>query len=155
MSFIKNNNIMSIHLPINLHEKMEYVISQYIGELHHAGIIEQAKEHHRLNINFEFINYELFMIRVLFDNNIIPPTYNRVGLFNQIANNYFIKEDKNELQKYFNDYLIQTRWSKKRKENWLESSNDFMYMIAYMFAKTNKKFIMEQIEFIGSNVALK
>lgn len=146
---------MSIHLPTNLHEKMEYIISKYIEELHHAGIIEQAKEHHRLNINFEFINYELFMIRVLFDNNIIPPTYNRVGLFNKIANNYFIKEDKNELQKYFNDYLIQTRWSKKRKENWLENSNDFMYMIAYMFAKTNKKFIMEQIEFIGSNVTLK
>ena len=29
-----------------------------------------------------------------------------------------------------------------------------MYMLAYMFAKTNKKFIMEQIECI-SNVTLK
>ena len=146
---------MSIHLSINLHEKMEYVISQYIGELHKAGIIEKGKECHKLNINFEFMNYEIFMIRLLFDNNIIPPTYNRLRTFNQIANNYFIKEDKNELQKYFNDYLIQTRWSKKRKENLLENSNDFMYMIAYMFAKTNKKFIMEQIEFICSNVDLK
>ena len=94
------------------------------------------------------------MIRVLFDSNTLP-TYNRVRLFYQIVNNYFIEEDKNELQKYYNDYLINIRWSKKRKQKWLENRNDFMYMLAYMFAKTNKKFIMEQIEFIDRNVTLK
>ena len=148
---------MSIHLPTNLHEKMEYTISQYIGELHEAGIIEKGKEYYELNI-FNLLNrnyelYELFMIRVLFDSNTLP-TYNKVRLFYQIANNNFIEEEKNELQKYFKDYLINIRWSKKRKEKWSKNSNDFMYMIAYMFAKTNKKFIMEQIECI-SNVTLK
>ena len=148
---------MSIHLPTNLHEKMEYTISQYIGELHEAGIIEKGKEYYELNI-FNLLNrnyelYELFMIRVLFDSNTLP-TYNKVWLFYQIANNNFIEEEKNELQKYFKDYLINIRWSKKRKEKWSKNSNDFMYMIAYMFAKTNKKFIMEQIECI-SNVTLK
>ena len=134
---------MSIHLPTNLHEKMEYTISQYIGELHEAGIIEKGKEYYELNI-FNLLNrnyelYELFMIRVLFDSNTLP-TYNKVWLFYQIANNNFIEEEKNELQKYFKDYLINIRWSKKRKEKWSKNSNDFMYMIAYMFAKTNKKF---------------
>ena len=148
---------MSIHLPTNLHEKMEYTISQYIGELHEEGIIEKGKEYYELNI-FNLLNrnyelYELFMIRVLFDSNTLP-TYNKVRLFYQIANNHFIEEEKNELQKYFKDYLINIRWSKKRKEKWSENSNDFMYMLAYMFAKTNKKFIMEQIECI-SNVTLK
>ena len=148
---------MSIHLPTNLHEKMEYTISQYIGELHEAGIIEKGKEYYELNI-FNLLNrnyelYELFMIRVLFDSNTLP-TYNKVWLFYQIANNNFIEEEKNELQKYFKDYLINIRWSKKRKEKWSKNSNVFMYMIAYMFAKTNKKFIMEQIECI-SNVTLK
>ena len=151
---------MSIHLPTNLHEKMEYTISQYIGELHDAGIIEKGKEYYELNIlnrnilNTNYELYELFMIRVLFDSNTLP-TYNRVRLFYQIVNNYFIEEDKNELQKYYNDYLINIRWSKKRKQKWLENRNDFMYMLAYMFAKTNKKFIMEQIEFIDRNVTLK
>ena len=151
---------MSIHLPTNLHEKMEYTISQYIGELHDAGIIEKGKECYELNIlnrnilNTNYELYELFMIRVLFDSNTLP-TYNRVRLFYQIVNNYFIEEDKNELQKYYNDYLINIRWSKKRKQKWLENRNDFMYMLAYMFAKTNKKFIMEQIEFIDRNVTLK
>ena len=151
---------MSIHLPTNLHEKMEYTISQYIGELHDAGIIEKGKEYYELNIlnrnilNTNYELYELFMIRVLFDSNTLP-TYNRIRLFYQIVNNYFIEEDKNELQKYYNDYLINIRWSKKRKQKWLENRNDFMYMLAYMFAKTNKKFIMEQIEFIDRNVTLK
>ena len=151
---------MSIHLPTNLHEKMEYTISQYIGELHDEGIIEKGKEYYELNIlnrnilNTNYELYELFMIRVLFDSNTLP-TYNRIRLFYQIVNNYFIEEDKNELQKYYNDYLINIRWSKKRKQKWLENRNDFMYMLAYMFAKTNKKFIMEQIEFIDRNVTLK
>ena len=82
---------MSIHLPTNLHEKMEYTISQYIGELHDAGIIEKGKEYYELNIlnrnilNTNYELYELFMIRVLFDSNTLP-TYNRVRLFYQIVN---------------------------------------------------------------------
>ena len=34
----------AIHLTTNLHEKMEYILAQYIGELHDIGIIEKAKE---------------------------------------------------------------------------------------------------------------
>ena len=149
---------MSIHLPTNLHEKMEYIISQYIGELHEAGIIEKGKEHHKLNRNFEFINYELFMIRVLFDNNIIPPTYNRVRLFNQIANNYFIKEDKNELKKYHDDYV--SKMNNRRRQNWIRQSRNFtiyelIFTVAYIFARTNKQIIMEKIECVDKNVILK
>ena len=152
MSFIKNNNIMSIHLPTNLHEKMEYVISQFIGELHAAGIIEKVKEYYQLN-TFN-IKYDMFIIRSIFDHNTLP-LYNKVKLFNQIANNYFIKEDKNELKQYYNDYSTHVRWSKRRIEQYLDNKHEFIYMIAYMFAKTNKKFIMEQIECVSSNVILK
>ena len=51
-----NINKMSIHLPTNLHEKMEYTISQYIGELHEAGIIEKGKEYYELNKKNVLVN---------------------------------------------------------------------------------------------------
>jgi hypothetical protein len=142
----------AIHLPTNLHEKMEYILAQYIGELHDTGIIEKGKEYYELN-TFINIKYELYIITVLFDDT--SPKYNKIMIFNQIANNYFNEEDKNQLQKYYTDYFTHIRWSKKRRDKWLEYKNQFMFMLAYIFAKTNKKFIMEQIECVISNVNLK
>lgn len=148
---------MSIHLSTNLHKKMEYTIVEYIKELQVEGVIKKGKEIYDLNINNN-LSYELFMIYVLFDNNSTFPIYNRKRLFNKISNNYFIEEDKNELRKYYND-LINVRGRRKRTEILsdvrgrrrkrteilLKNDYDFMYMIAHMFAKTNKKFTMEQI----------
>ena len=134
-----------------LQEKMEFVISQYIGELHEAGIIENAKEYyeiHRFNLK-----YDLYIINTLFHD--ASPKYNKVMIFNQIENNYFNEEDKNEVKKYYNDYCTAIRWSKKRQYKWLDNKNELIFMIAYLFAKTNKKFIMEQIEYVTSNVILK
>jgi hydrogenase maturation factor HypF (carbamoyltransferase family) len=43
-----------------LQEKMEFVISQYIGELHEAGIIEKIKEYYEIH-TFN-LNYDLYII---------------------------------------------------------------------------------------------
>ena len=134
-----------------LQEKMEFVISQYIGELYDTGIIEQAKEYyetHRINLS-----YDLYIINTLF--HAPSPKYNKVMMFNQIETNYFNEEDKNELNKYYTDYCSNIRWSKKRQDKWLDNKNELIFMIAYLFAKTNKKFILEQIECVTNNVILK
>ena len=143
---------MSIQFSEKLQEKMEFTISQYIGELHEAGIIEKIKEYyeiHRFNLK-----YDVYIIHALFDDT--SPRYNKVMMFNRAANDYFIEEDKNELKKYYNDYCTNIRWSKKRQDKWLEDKNVYyMYMIGYICAKQNKNFIIEQIECISSNVMLK
>ena len=146
---------MSIHLPSNLHEKMEFTISQYIGELHDLDVIKEGKEYypiHRIIVN---VTFENFIINLLFDDT--SPKYNKIKLFNQIAVNYFNEEDKNEVEKYYTDYVTTktNHCSKKRRDKWLESKDQFMFMLAYLFSKTNKTFIMEQIEYISSSVILK
>ena len=144
---------MSIHLPSNLHEKMEFTISQYIGELHDLDVIKNGKEYyptHRIVVN---VTFENFIINLLFDDS--SPKYNKIKLFNQIAGNYFNEEDKNELKKYYTDYFTTIRWSKKRRDKWLEAKDQFMFMLAYLFSQTNKTFIMEQIEYVSSSVCLK
>ena len=135
-----------------LQEKMEFVISQYIGELHEAGIIENAKEYY-YEIHTFNLKYDVYIINALFDDTL--PKYNKVMMFNQIETNYFNEEDKNELNKYYTDYCSNIRWSKKRQDKWLDNKNELIFMIAYLFAKTNKNFIMEQIEYVTSNVILK
>jgi hydrogenase maturation factor HypF (carbamoyltransferase family) len=146
---------MSIHLPTNLHEKMEFTISQYIGELHDLGVIEEAKEEYQLPL-LRFLNktFDLYLIDVLFDDT--RPKYNKTKLFNQISNNYFNEEDKNELKKYYIDYFTNIRWNKKRRDKWLEHKHSYIIMLAHMFSKTstNQKFVMDQIECV-SNVILK
>ena len=138
----------AIHLPTNLHEKMEYILAQYIGELHDTGIIEKAKEHYEI---YRFnLNYDLYIINSLFDDT--SPRYNKVMIFNKIANNYFDEEDKNELKKYYNDYCTNIRWSQRRRNKWLQYKNIYMYMIGHLFAKINKQIIIEQIECVSSNI---
>ena len=144
---------MSIHLPSNLHEKMEFTISQYIGELHDLDVIKNGKEYyptHQIVVN---VTFENFIINLLFDDT--SPKYNKIKLFNQIADNYFNEEDKNEMRKYYTDYFTTIRWSKKRRDKWLEAKDQFMFMLAYLFSQTNKTFIMEQIEYVSSSVCLK
>jgi hypothetical protein len=139
---------MSIYLPTNLHEKMEYAISQYIEELALAGILEEvsdiiqgARENYESN---EITNYYLYIINLLFDNSL--PKYDKIRIFNKIEKNYFTEEDKNELKQYVDDYLI-TLTNNRRRTKWFDDLRyNFIFMVAYMFAKTNKKFIMEQIE---------
>ena len=150
---------MSINLSRNLHEKMEYTILEYIKELEVEGVIKKGEEIYDLNKNNNLninnnLSYEAFMIYVLFDNNSTLPIYNRKRLFNKISNKYFIEEDKNELRKYYYD-LINVRWRRKRTKILLKTRYDFMYMIAHMFATTNKKFTMDSIELITTNVTLK
>lgn len=143
---------MSIQFSEKLQEKMEFTISQYIVELHEAGIIEKIKEYYEIH-SFN-LKYDIYIINALFDDT--SPKYNKVCIFNKIANDYFNEEDKNELQKYYNDYCTNIRWSKKRSEKCLEDKNVYyMYMIGYICAKQNKSVIIEQIECIPSNVLLK
>jgi len=141
---------MSIQFSEKLQEKMEFTISQYIGELHEAGIIEEIKdEMHRFNLK-----YDVYIINALFDDT--SPKYNKICIFNKIANDYFNEEDKDELKKYYNDYCTNIRWSKRRQEKWLEDKNVYyMYLIGYICAKQNKNFILEQIECVSSNTMLK
>jgi len=138
----------AIHLSTNLHEKMEYILAEFIGESHAAGIIEKGKESYESNtFNITYnINYNLYIINVLFEDT--SPKLNKVSMFNRIADNYFDEEDKNELQKYYMDYCSTIRWSQRRRDKWLENKNYYIYMIGHLFAKTNKQFIMEQIEFV-------
>jgi len=141
----------AIQLSTNLHEKMEYILAEFIGESHTAGIIEKAKESYESNtFNKSYnINYHFYIINVLFEDT--SPKLNKVSMFNRIADNYFNEEDKNELQKYYMDYCTAIRWSQKRRDVWLENKNYYMYMIGHLFAKTNKQFIMEQIECVSSD----
>ncbi len=142
---------MSIQFSEKLQEKMEFTISQYIGELHEAGIIEKIKEYYEINV-FN-LKYDVYIINALFDDT--SPKYNKIRIFNKIANDYFNEEDKNELKKYYDDYCTNIRWSKKRQDKWLEHKHIYMYMIGYICAKQNTNFIIEQIECISSNVMLK
>jgi hypothetical protein len=76
---------------------------------------------------------------------------------NQIENNYFIKEDKNEVEKYHHNYLI-TISNNRRTHKWLNAFRDnLMFVVAYVFAKTdtNTKFITELIECVTNKVTLK
>jgi hypothetical protein len=146
---------MSINLPTNLNEKMEYMISQYIEELHNLGILEEAKEYYNSRENI--IKYDLYIINVLFDASTLP-NYNKMRIFNQISNDYFIKEDKNELKKYHDDYV--SKMNNRRRQNWIRQSRNFtiyelIFTVAYIFARTNKQIIMEKIECVDKNVILK
>ena len=141
-----------MNFPTNLHEKLEFTISQYIGELHDIGIIEKDKENYELRA-FNHETFETYIINELFNDSL--PKYNKIQIFNQIANNYFNEEEQTEIQKYFTNYFKTIRWSKKRRDKWLECNHDFLYVLAFMFSKQNKSFVMALIECVTSNVCLK
>ena len=53
----------AIQLSTNLHEKMEYILAEFIGESHTAGIIEKAKESFKSNFNLNHnIYYNLYIV---------------------------------------------------------------------------------------------
>jgi hypothetical protein len=136
---------MSITLPTNFHEKMKLTLSDYIGELDDLGIIEKETENYKLqltrNPNLPFLTYIIYM---MFDDSM--PKYNKVRMFNQAANNYFNEDDKKELKNYYMDCVINSRGSKKDRTVWLEDSRVFMFILARLFAKTNKPFIMKEVK---------
>ena len=55
-----------MNFPTNLHEKLEFTISQYIGELHDIGIIEKDKENYELRA-FNHETFETYIINELFN----------------------------------------------------------------------------------------
>ena len=125
---------MSIQFSEKLQEKMEFTISQYIGELHEAGIIEKIKEYYEM---YRFnLKYDVYIINALFDDT--SPRYNKVMMFNQIETNYFNEEDKNELQKYYMDYCTAIRWSTKRREKWLENKNYYISTLSQLISSATK-----------------
>lgn len=137
---------MSINLLITLEEKIEYMISQYIEELHIIGLLEEVKECYKSR---EYnIKYDLYVINILFNENVMV-NYNKMRILNKISNGYFVKEDQNELQKYHDDYV--SKLNTKQKKKWIKRSLNFniydlIFTVAYIFVKTNKNFIKEQIE---------
>jgi hypothetical protein len=137
--------MMEITLPTNFHEKMKFTISQYIGELDDLGIIEKETENYKLlltrNPNIQFVTYIIYM---MFDDS--TPKYNKVRMLNQAANNYFNEDDKKELKNYYLDCVRNSRGSKKDRDVWLEDSRAFMFILARIFAGTNKPFIMEEVK---------
>ena len=143
---------MSIHLPTNLHEKLEFTISQYIGELHDLGIIEKEKNWYEL-LAFNHVTFENHIIDVLFKD--LLPKYDTIQIFNQIANNNLNEEEQTELKKYFANNYKTIRWSKKKRKKWLECTPHYLYMLGYIFSKKNKSFVMTQIECVSSNQILK
>jgi hypothetical protein len=140
---------MSITLPTNFHEKMKLTLSHYIGELHDMGIIEEGQEKYKLEVTNE--PFEIYILYILFDDTM--PKYHKVKLFNRIANNYFNEEDKNELQNYYIDCVLNSGYGRTKRDPWLKFTNLFVF--ARMFAKTNKSFIIEQVEGPSCDLILK
>jgi hypothetical protein len=121
----ENHLILNLNnqlLTPNLHEKMEYIISHFIGELYDAGLKTLQEDYKRIQW------YDAFIINVLFD---LP----KVVKFNQIANNYFNEEDKHELQRYWRPD------PKKRRVSHSEYNYIYMYVVCRNFAKQNRGFI--------------
>ena len=58
----------AIHLSTNLHEKMEYILAEFIGELEAEGIIEKAKESFKSTFNLNYnIYYNIYIINELLE----------------------------------------------------------------------------------------
>ena len=131
---------------------MDFTISQYIGELHDLGIIEKEKNWYEL-LGFNHVTFVNHIIDVLFKD--LLPKYNTIQIFNQIANNNLNEEEQTELKKYFANNYKTIRWSKKTRNKWLECTPHYLYMLAYIFSKKNKSFVMTQIECVSSNQILK
>lgn len=120
-------------LPPNLNEKMEYVLLNFIEELHVTGIpIQESYESLSHDATDDVIDDA---IEDAIDN-LCDISYAK--LFNEISNNYFNEEDKNELEKNYRDdpnWKSWTRMSISYKE-YIHT-----YMIAINFARQNKNFI--------------
>lgn len=125
-------NLHKQPLPPNLHEKMEYVISQFIEELHDAGRIETIHD------SYERLPYEAFLRNKLFD-------LSYVNIFNQISNNYFNQEDKNELQLYYRPDPRRGRMTITQYQY------IHIYLTGINFARQNKSFITNNLDNLNTS----
>lgn len=147
-----------IKLSKNLHEKMEFAISQYIQTL-------RESENDTNNILNIYKNSEIDDIIVgLFKHSAYK--CDESTLFNKIANDYFVKTEYNELQQYndaYFNYYNQDNYDPVNGPEW--KYNDTIYLKeskyivlidpAYVFAKLNVNFIKEQLLIIDTTTLLK
>ena len=147
---------MQVQLSVELQQQMECMISQYIEILNNEGIIKKVKENYNSVLQQSNINYHLYLINELFTMN----KNNTLQIFKKIESNYFVKiEDKVELTKYNQNYDLTeysksfTKWAQERRVifNDFYYKNEFIYMSAYIFVKTNKSFILTKIESVNIN----
>jgi hypothetical protein len=108
-------------LTPNLHEKMEYTISHFVEELYNAGLKTLQEDYNRIKY------YDAFIINVLFD---LP----KVVKFNQIANNYFNEQDKDELKGYWTP-------EPRKRISYAKYEVIYIYVVCRNFAKQNRGFI--------------
>ena len=153
----------NIKLSQNLHEKMEFAISDYIHSLreceHDHGIVLRVYGDSSID----------YIIGVLFKHSSYK--CKESNLFNKIAKEYFVKSEYNELQQfndaYFkyaddddddsNDVENGIPWKYNYNENlYLEESKHIVLIDpAYVFAKLNVNFIKEQLSFVDTMTLLK
>lgn len=152
-----------IKLSKNLQEKMEFSISQYIQTL----IECKSDPNNILNLcshkSIDDIISDLFKHSAYI--------CEESKLFNKIANEYFVKNEYNELQQ-FNDayfkYADEDDPDCNDDENgneWRYTYDDNIYLIeseyiafidpAYVFARLNSNFILEQLSFVDTMTVLK
>lgn len=115
-------NLHKQPLTSNLHEKMEYLVLQFFEELQNRGLLAKIQEYYTI------LPYEAYLRNKLFD-------LLNVDIFNQIVNNYFNEEDKNELQRYYRPDPRHKRMTIS------EYRYKYIYLIAINFARQNKIYI--------------
>ena len=130
---------------------MEYVISEFILELHNLGIIELAQQNftylqfHNAYPRFDIQEerYENEMYLLLFNppiNNLYD--YNGNIIFERIANLHFDEDEQRELRRIWNFYNSN-----------VEPFS--VYALASIVAYQNISFIMEHIESVPGDRSLK
>ena len=149
-----------IKLSKNLHEKMEFAISQYIQTLREndndpTNILNLCK--HR---SIEETIGELFK----------HSTYkcDESKLFNKIAKEYFVKTEYNELQQFNDAYFkyeddddsddeFGIQWEYKYDDKLYLRESKYIVLIdpAYVFARLNVDFIKEQLSIVDTMTLLK
>ena len=138
----KTNLIMTEkkHLPPNLHEKMEYVISQIIVELHDTGRSIQEPYDSLPDDTTDDATHDAI-------DNLCNLSY--VNLFNEISNNYFNEEDKNELHRYYRD-----DWNVWTRMSITYNQNIHIYMIGIHFARENLSIIKNILDSLNTSKPL-
>jgi hypothetical protein len=138
-------------LPRNLEEKIEYVISEFILELHNLGIIEIAQQNfthlqfHNAYPHFDIQEerYENEMYLLLFNpqnNNLYD--YNGNIIFERIENLHFDEDEQRELRRIWNFYNSN-----------VEPFS--VYALASIVASQDITFIMEHIETVPGHITCK
>ena len=147
-----------IKLSNILQEKMEFAISNYIQTL-------RESENNPNNI-LNFCNYNSIddIISKLFKHSAYKCYESK--LFNKIAKDYFVKTEYNELQQYsdaYFHYYDEDNYDPEDVPEWKYNETIYLkeskYMVlidpAYVFAKLNSNFILEQLTIVDTMTLLK